>query len=60
MKKEKPLRVSIRDIAHAAGASKSTVGRALQNHPAINKATRERILRVAKRLGYVPDARIAS
>ncbi len=60
MKKKKSSRVSIRDVARAAGISKSTASYALRNHPGINKATRERVLRIAKRIGYIPDARIAS
>jgi LacI family transcriptional regulator len=53
-------RASLRDVAKAAGVSKTTAGYALQNHPEVNKATRQRILRIAARLGYAPDARVAS
>jgi LacI family transcriptional regulator len=60
VKKTKSSPVSIRDVAHAAGVSKSTVGRALQNHPAVNAETRQRVLRIAQRLGYRPDARIVA
>ena len=60
MKKTKPSRVSIRDIARASGNSPSHVSYALQNRPSVKKATRDRILRIARRLGYVPDARLAS
>ncbi|MDD5262284.1 MAG: LacI family DNA-binding transcriptional regulator [Methylacidiphilales bacterium] len=52
--------MSLHDIACAAGISKTTVSDALQNRHGVSKATRERILRIAQRLGYVPDARIAS
>ncbi len=52
--------MSIRDIARAAGVSIGTVSFAFQNRPGTNKETRKRILRTAKRLGYVPDARMAS
>ncbi|MFA4944071.1 MAG: LacI family DNA-binding transcriptional regulator [Lentisphaeria bacterium] len=60
MKKNNLQRVSIRAIAVAAGISKTTVSDALRNHPGVNPATQARVLRLAKQLGYVPDARIAS
>ena len=60
MKKLKSARVSIRDIAQSAGVSKTTVCAALQNHSDIGVSTRERIFRLAKKMGYAPDARIAS
>lgn len=60
MKPPKKPRVSIRDIARTAGLSKTAVGYALQNLPRVSPATRQRVLRIAKKLGYAPDARITS
>ena len=60
MEKDKPLPVSLGDIAEAAGVSKAAVGYALQNKPGVGQATRQRILEIARRLGYIPDARLAS
>lgn len=40
------------EVAAEAGVARSTVSRALKNHPAIPESTRQRILAVAKRLGY--------
>ena len=54
------MRISLRDIAEAAGVSKSTVGYVLRNQVGPSKETRERVWRAAQKLGYVPDARIAS
>ena len=52
----KIMNVTIKDIARAAGVSHPTVSRALNNHPAISEATRERIIELAKQMGYVPNA----
>lgn len=60
MKKKKITRVSVRDIADAAGVSKSTVSFVLCNRTGPSKKTRERVLKIARRLGYAPDARVAS
>lgn len=60
MKGKKSLRVSVKDVAVAAGVSRAAASLALLNRPGVSKATRERILRIAKNLGYAPDARIAS
>jgi LacI family transcriptional regulator len=60
MNKGKISRVSAGDIAKAAGVSKSTVGYVLRNQAGPSPETRERVRKVAQKLGYVPDARIAS
>jgi len=52
----KNINVTIKDIAKAAGVSHPTVSRALNNHPAIAEATRERIIALAEQMGYVPNA----
>jgi len=44
--------VTIKDIAREIGMSASTVSRALSDSPLVNAATRERVHRVARRLGY--------
>ncbi len=49
---------SLRDVARAAGVSEMTVSRALRNHPEIAAATRARVLREARRLGYRPDPQL--
>lgn len=59
MKKETD-KVSLRAIAERAGVSLAATSFALQNRPGVSPATRERILCVAKELGYKPDARIGS
>ncbi len=58
MKKTSPS-VSLGKIAEEAGVTRMTVSYALRNHPRISKETRDRIQTLAKRLGYVPDARVA-
>ncbi len=50
------MNVSIKDVAKAAGVSHSTVSRALADNPLIAEATRTRIQRIAKKMGYAPDA----
>jgi DNA-binding LacI/PurR family transcriptional regulator len=50
------MNVTIKDIAKAAGVSHPTVSRALNDHPGISTATRERIKKLAEEMGYVPNA----
>ncbi|NVB41456.1 LacI family DNA-binding transcriptional regulator [Pseudenhygromyxa sp. WMMC2535] len=50
------LSVSIKDIAREAGLSHSTVSRALRDSPLISEETRERVQRLARELGYQPNA----
>lgn len=44
--------MTIRDLALHCGVSNATVSLALRGHPRIPKATKERILREAERVGY--------
>lgn len=48
--------VSIKDIAEAAGTTHSTVSRALRDSPKISEEMRERIQRLAREMGYTPNA----
>lgn len=52
--------ISLGDVAKAAKVSRMTVSYALRNNPNVSLETQERIQRIAKQLGYTPDARIAS
>lgn len=47
--------VTMRDIAERAGVSVNTVSRVLNNKPDISKETREKILKIAKELGYIKN-----
>ena len=46
--------VTIKDIATRCEVGTSTVSRALSNDPHINAVTRERVLAIAKEMGYDP------
>lgn len=52
--------VTIKDIATRVGVSAATVSMALRNDSRISEATRERILKTANELGYVPNPMVAS
>ncbi|HWB92868.1 MAG TPA: LacI family DNA-binding transcriptional regulator [Puia sp.] len=47
--------VNIYDIARILNVSTATVSRALKNHPAVNKATRKKIVATARKMGYRPN-----
>jgi LacI family transcriptional regulator len=47
--------VTLEDIARALNVSKMTVSRAINNHPEISGATRERILAAARKMNYRPN-----
>lgn len=51
--------VSLKNIAEAAGVSRTTVSLALRNHPRIPVATRERIQKLAEEMGYTPNAEVS-
>jgi DNA-binding LacI/PurR family transcriptional regulator len=51
----RPGRATSYDVAAAAGVAQSTVSRCFQPDSRISQATRERVLAVAARLGYVPN-----
>lgn len=48
-------RVTLADVAQAAGVSPSTVSRALRGERAVDPALIERVQAVSTKLGYVPD-----
>ena len=47
--------VGIRDVARAAGVSRTTVSHALNGKGRVAPATRDRILQIAEQLGYRPN-----
>ncbi|MTE21703.1 LacI family DNA-binding transcriptional regulator [Streptomyces sp. TRM43335] len=51
------MRVTIADVARAAGVSKSTVSRVLNSKGEVDVRTAERVRHVIDRLGYVPSSR---
>ncbi|AHF93842.1 LacI family transcriptional regulator [Opitutaceae bacterium TAV5] len=50
-----PPRITLDDVAAAAGVATSTVSRALRSHSRIPRETRERIRKIADSMGYRPD-----
>ena len=47
--------LTLRDVSEASGISEMTVSRVLRNRGDVSEATRERVLKAAKELGYVPN-----
>jgi len=50
-------RLTINDVARAAGVSKGAVSFALNSRPGVAPETRERILKVAREIGWTPSSR---
>lgn len=48
---------TLADVAAAAGVSRSTASRALNDSPRISEATKQRIRSIAHEIGFVPNAR---
>lgn len=48
--------VSMKDIAKKCGVSVATVSKALNNHSDIGQATKEKIEKMAKEMGYFPNS----
>jgi LacI family purine nucleotide synthesis repressor len=49
------MRVTIKDIARRANVSPATVSNALNDVPIVNKDTKERVLKIAKEMNYIPN-----
>lgn len=47
--------LTLRDVSEASGVSEMTVSRVLRNRGDVSHATREKVLKAAKQLGYVPN-----
>lgn len=49
------MSITIKDIAQLAGVSYSTVSKALNNSPLVKKTTKDKIIAIAKDMGYEPN-----
>ena len=49
------MRVNISEVAKKAGVSTATVSRVLNNSPLVSTKTKERVLKIIEKLGYVPN-----
>ncbi len=57
---KKKNRITIEDVSRIANVSSATVSFVLSNKPRVSKQTRERVLAVIEKLGYVPHASASS
>lgn len=56
----KPANVTADDVATAAGVSRWTVNRAFKKDASISPKTRDKVMKIAEEMGYIPDLRAAS
>lgn len=49
-------RPTIADIAERAGVTKAAVSFALNNQPGVSSSTRQRILQIAREIGWEPNS----
>jgi LacI family transcriptional regulator len=47
--------MNLKDIAKIANVSTSTVSRAINNQPRVSRKTKEKILKIIKKEGFIPD-----
>jgi LacI family transcriptional regulator len=52
---ESTVTVDLRAVAEASGVSISTVSRALSGSPRVSPKTRQRVMKIAESLGYLPN-----
>lgn len=52
---ENRRRVTLEDLARAAGISRSAASKAMRNHPEVSKATQKKVQKLAEKLGYIRD-----
>ena len=52
---KKKSKIGVSEIAEMLGISKSTVSRALNNHPKISNETKDKVKKAAIKLGYTPN-----
>jgi LacI family transcriptional regulator len=53
-------RVTLADVARAAGVHRTTVALALRNHPGLPGETLARLKTIARKMGYRPDPTLAA
>lgn len=53
-------RILMKDVAKEAGVHQTTVSLALRNHPSLPKSTRDRIQKLADKMGYRPDPALSA
>ncbi len=54
------MAVTIKDVASAAGVAPSTVSRVIADHPRISPATKKRVKKAMKEMGYHPNVNARS